>query len=380
MASTATPKSRLRLLTNAEPFGFGPTAAIADCFPYLREEFATIGYVGRGHTLSLQRKLPYDRLHNISGLSGPAESKELKAIFADYEVLLTAMDFTVAEQALKAGLTVCIYDALTWYWQTIPPVVRKCKYIAQDFFGVSERLGREQSSFKAPVVVPPIIAPATPQWSNRQKVLLNLGGLNNPYWSSEGTLAYARLIVESFRKSGVANEESTVIAANASLAQDLKEFGVTNLSRDEMQRVLSEARWALMTPGLGNIYDAGRYGTPTVWLPPANDSQGQQLQLLSQHGFVDGAIHWHDLVTQGEIDYREDQQTVLKQVAACVNQASACPRAGRKLVNLMAREGRSVSNKALGQCTALIFQFGSGGAKRVAELVAQHARKECRHV
>lgn len=30
-----------------------------------------------------------------------------------------------------------------------------------------------------------------------------------------------------------------------------------------------------MTPGLGNIYDAATFAKHVVWLPPANDSQGQ---------------------------------------------------------------------------------------------------------
>ena len=38
--------NKKRLLLNAEPFGFGPTAAIADCFPHLREHFGKVGYGG----------------------------------------------------------------------------------------------------------------------------------------------------------------------------------------------------------------------------------------------------------------------------------------------------------------------------------------------
>jgi hypothetical protein len=66
MAKKNTEQTKQRLLLNAEAFGFGPTAAIADCFPFLKERFSTIGFIGSGHTLDLQRPLAYDAIHDVS--------------------------------------------------------------------------------------------------------------------------------------------------------------------------------------------------------------------------------------------------------------------------------------------------------------------------
>ena len=135
MEKPATTASKARLLLNAEPFGFGPTAAIAECFLHLRPLFQTIGYLGKGHTLDLQKPLPYDRIHDLEREENP------EAVFADYDIFFTALDFEMAGKALAHGLTVIIYDPLTWYWKTIPAVVRDVDlYIAQNFFGVEERL------------------------------------------------------------------------------------------------------------------------------------------------------------------------------------------------------------------------------------------------
>jgi len=128
--------NKKRLLLNAEPFGFGPTAAIADCFPHLREHFGKVGYVGVGFTLDLQRPLPYDSLHDVTGVPAELSDAVLADIFSQYDIFLTALDFCMAEKARAAGLTVVIYDPLTWYWKTIPQVVKDADlYIAQDFFG-----------------------------------------------------------------------------------------------------------------------------------------------------------------------------------------------------------------------------------------------------
>ncbi len=386
--------NKKRLLLNAEPFGFGPTAAIADCFPFLREHFAKVGYVGVGFTLDLQRPLPYDSLHDVTGVSQELLDAVLADIFSQYDVFLTALDFGMAEKAKAAGLTVIIYDPLTWYWKAIPPVVKDADlYIAQDFFGVRERLEQEAHLFNAERVrvVPPIIGGVAHASGVRDTVLLNLGGLNNPFWSAEGTLAYARLIVEAFASvSGnveVIITANKCIAANALIAQELAEFGVKNLSRAEMQEVLKGAKFALMTPGLGNVYDAARFDIPTIWLPPANDSQGQQLFMLLEAGMVDGHVDWHHLLPGKAIDYSAEQTGVLKKISEAVARTCGSKTAKKVLERHLAEsiesvlraidyrlETRRSSAKrppVLSLTSQLVDKFGAGGASEVARLTAE---------
>jgi len=372
MDSSVTSLSDQRLLVQAEPFGFGPTAAIADFFPHLRQRFQFIGYVGEGHTLDLQKRLPYDAIHCLS------TGADLGNIFAQYDLFFTALDFAMAEKALAAGLPVCIYDPLTWYWKEIPPVVRQCSlYVAQDFYGVKERIATEHHCFGSPRVVPPIIPGTLPWRGKRQIILLNLGGLSNPFWDQEHTLQYARVMVESFLRAMADHGATTVIAANAWLAGELSRFGVRNFTREEMQEVLLKSKLAFMTPGLGNIYDASRYGTPTVWLPPANDSQGQQRNLLAEHGRVDGAIDWSDFL-EARIDYRADQKLVLSQIAAAACTVSSQRRVQSRLSRLMARKIKRLQTQVVSNCVALTYEFGWGGAERVAELVLEQAREKAK--
>src|SRR5690242_5854427 len=53
--------SKKRVLVTAEPFGFGPSAAAAHFFPYLRPLVQHLAYAGSGHTLDIQRQLGYDQ-------------------------------------------------------------------------------------------------------------------------------------------------------------------------------------------------------------------------------------------------------------------------------------------------------------------------------
>lgn len=375
MARKNTESTKPRLLLNAEAFGFGPTAAIADCFPFLRKHFSTIGFVGTGHTLDLQRPLAYDAIYNASHLSEAA----LNEIFAQYDIFLTALDFVMAEKALGQGLTVCIYDPLTWYWKTIPAVVSAVDlYIAQNFFGVEERLQSAEFAAANWQTVAPIVGqqsenePGGKTDSSKDLVLVNLGGLSNPLWTGNEALSYARQILEAVLPTLAG--QKVVVAANFAISAALAHLGAKNLSREQMQVVLQQAKYALMTPGLGNIYDAARFDTPTIWLPPANDSQGQQLALLNQSSLVDGLVDWHQILPIEAIDYSADQGAVLKSIAAALEQGQTSKRAKTRLAKLLRQQIKALPQNS--RLTALVEQFGSGGAQHVAELVYQQSQRQ----
>ena len=84
-----------------------------------------MGYAGKGHTLDLHRKLPYDSVHDFGAESPEAEKAKFLETAKNFDVFLTAMDFTTAEWAREAGLKVIIYDALAWYWKEVPPITRR---------------------------------------------------------------------------------------------------------------------------------------------------------------------------------------------------------------------------------------------------------------
>ena len=305
-----------RLLLNAEPFGFGPTAAIASFFPHLRDKFDTIGYVGKHHTLDLQRDLPYDMIHDVSDMPKNARWAVLAPIFADYDVFVTAMDYKMAEYAQEAGLKVVYYDALTWYWPEISRSVQDSDlYLGQNFFGVEERLKAVFGERKNVHAVPAIVPDVTPVLAeDREHILINLGGLQNPYWPVEKIADYARSVIRSI-KDVLPKDQKVIIAGSEAIAKLLHDEGITTFPREAMEGVLAKSKIAFMTSGLGNIYDAAAYDIPTIWLPPANDSQGQQLDLLKAQGMIDAAIEWHDIIGCAPVSYIAEQIGVLQKIA-----------------------------------------------------------------
>ena len=350
---------KVRLLLNAEPFGFGPTAAIAAFFPFLRPSCGKLTYAGLRHTLDLQRGLPYDLISDLTGQSPAA----WRSILRDHDALLTALDYDVARLAIDEGLKVAFYDPLLWYHPKIPDVASHCLYLAQDFFGVAERLQANRHLLVHAQIVPPIVDNDRVR-RRPEIVLINLGGIQNPIWPLELSTAYAETIIASIRNSAPSNLPLQ-FAVSDSIARQLSQPDVQCRTPREIKSLMSRSAIAFITPGLGNIYDAAEQGLPTVWLPPANDSQGRQLLRLRQEGFLCAGIDWADLGSP--VNYEQSQNSVLARIATNIQWLAGS--AGQaQLCRLLSTLSSRLLAGADHDSDRLLRLFGSGGAERVATL------------
>lgn len=355
MAYAPMPSSKKKVLMNAEAFGFGPTAAIASFFPQLRGAVETLAYIGEGHSLDLQRPLPYDALYNCTTWR-PAI---IKAIMERYDVFITACDFGMADLAKQAGLEVIIYDPLTWFWRDMPEAAKSCDlYLAQNFLGVRKALqGYLPHMQGAASIVPPILQ--GPQHVLRQgdEVLINFGGLLNPFWDKADAIHYASHIYNSIM-AALPKGVKPIVCASSAIARALPHMNAKSYPRAEMLRLMAKSKLAFMTSGLGNIYDAAQFNLPTVWLPPTNDSQGQQLQMIVAENMVDHHLDW------GNINYYALQAAVMAELVNHVRGLDA-----QKLNAQMAKAYKHVAALKYSQTAKLTERFGVGGAAAVANHV-----------
>jgi hypothetical protein len=305
----------MRVLLNAESFGFGPSAAIAALHPYIKncKLIEVLDYVGNGHSVDLQRKLKYDTVYEMES------TEEFKNLIVNYDVFITALDFEKALWAQECGVKTIIYDTLLWYWRKIPQSIYNCDtYIAQDFYGVKERL--QDLNISNVHIVPPMIQKND---NNKKKVVkenivINFGGLENPHWSILVTTQYIKLMLNYLLPllKNMGYENNIIIACSKSHLPYLSQYNVKNYSYTEMQENYKSAKFVIATPGLGNLYECANYEVPSLFLPPGNDSQGQQLEILKSKGLVDNSIDWSDLGC--DIDYKAHQQEVLKSIKGCI--------------------------------------------------------------
>ncbi|WP_416968870.1 hypothetical protein [Streptomyces sp. 4F14] len=361
-----------RILLNAEAFGFGPAAASALLAEELAACGAELGYIGGGHTLDLQHRPPYTAVHDITDLSEPARLERLRGLAGEYDALLTSMDFALGLTARQAGFRVAVYDALAWFWPWVWPVVRdeSVLYLAQDFFGVRERVAGERELAGRAVVVPPLVEPGAGWAGGGRQVVVNLGGLCNPFWDAGEVQAYARFVVEGVR-GGVPAEYSVAVVTSEGIARELGDSvsGVTvgTYRRAEVLDLLRDAPYTFMTPGLGNIYDAAAVGVPAVLLPATNTTQARQAEAVAANGYCDGHIDWADLGQT--VDFGNgapDMEGVLTSALSELDGDSD----GR----FAHRVKESLTAMGTGRAAGLLTRFGAGGARAAAAAVVEWAR------
>lgn len=169
--------------------------------------------------------------------------------------------------------------------------------------------------------------------------------------------------------------ELPVRLSNARLAKALPGSGLENRDRPGAYDALRAASVAVMTGGLGNVFDAASVrGLPAVWLTPMNDSQGRQLRALEALGLADRFVDWHRF--GGEpIDYHTPQPEVLRAIADRVTRLRNDPCFGAAFIRGIGAAVAEVSGSR-GKAAGLLDRLGRGGLTAAAREVLNGIRPD----
>jgi hypothetical protein len=274
------------------------------------------------------------------------------------------MDWRIADLCVDCGIPVILLDALGWYWRPIPPIVERLSlYIAQDFVGVRERLSRELSGTRM-VIVPPMVTTRSPA-QERDYYLLNVGGLSSPYLFDQTIIQFGKLCASATSRLSVLPWHRL---GNGLLVEGAGEFGFETVSPECALDLLSGCRVVVLTGGLGNIFDvASLRSIPAVFLPPFNDSQGQQLRLLQEQDLLDAWVDWHD-VGFDPIDYSADQPSVMRAIAENTEALAFDDLLRATFIDKVAAAVQRVENREP-RLSRLLEELGNGGISAAANAI-----------
>lgn len=372
-----------KVLLNAESFGFGPSAAIAEIFPFLSGRVSALSYIGRGHSLDLQRNLAYtDIFDYASNRSFEERKKNFSSIAKGFDIFFTACDFELAEWAKELGLKVVIYDPLAWYWPKIPPIVSESDlYIVQNFFGVTERLEKAADRLPPYAIMPALISRIQEPVSkiNKDLLLVNLGGLQNPYIEISDLANFSKIALTAIQEIFESKFSKIIFTTSQSIISGLGDTFSTlkTLQPQEVQRTLKDSDLAIMTSGLGNLFEASAMRKNVIWLPPTNDSQGQQIKLMEQHGMLDAAIDWTDIFEEEDpIDYFSSQEEVMKRIVFFMRKLANESSAQEKFKLVLGDRFSLIHNKKQNSLGNLADFFGINGGRQTAEYFLDWASQQ----
>jgi hypothetical protein len=360
------------ILATAEPFGFGPSSSLVQFLVRAPQVAPRVRYLGTAHTLDLMRGVPglEDRSEDCD-LGTPEGRARFREALEDAEALISSCDAPAAALAVEAGVPVALYDPLAWYWPELSPVAPRVDlYLAQEFFGVRERLAR--ADVPGRMVVPPLTPGVAPE-TTRTGSLVSLGGLRNPAFDAETCAVYAAHVLGAAWKV-LDRWGPTTWLTSKEVAARVPGLEVGTYTPAQVHERMAVAGVALMTPGLGQIYEASALLLPTVWLPPANDSQGRQLRALQARGLAAGAVDWHEVVGGDPVDYDAPQPAVLAEIAGRMAELAASVEAQDRLAELL---GAAVERTKTHRdpLPGLTERFGAGGATVVGRALDRWAAR-----
>jgi hypothetical protein len=288
----------MKILIEAEAFCFGPSAIAASIVGDLTSRGFSVDYVINDSKVLVSDRLLVNKFIAVQNLA--------TNMLQNYNYVVVVMDWEFAKTCVEAGCKVIFVDALAWFWKDIDPVVNKFEaYLAINFIGVQEVVSKIENpnSF----VIGQCIKP-TNKVAKSDAGIFSLGGVTNPLLANDSASIYAGIMVDSITRT----KQRVLICGNRSL--DLR---LRTESKNVFDSSLRSAKFFVGTSGLGHITECISYSKPALFLPPVNDSQHRQLQLLSHRSSNWNQISWEDLGYS--IDWSLSQENIMVQIKDCIN-------------------------------------------------------------
>ncbi len=352
------------LLCTAEAFGFGPSAALHQIHPHLRELGYDLSYLGCGWTLEMHTRGMYQSVQDVD-VRKPDGRALCRQALANTPALLSVCDLKAAQVGVESGAPTILYEVLAWFRRPAPPVYRRVqRLVCPDFFGVREAL--QESGVMNAHVVPPLMPVAAADVVKDAGVVVNLGGLQTPYTDVRSCAQYAQRMVDAVG----ALLGPPLVLTSATVGQYLERCEVRTVGPVQARSYIAKARCSFLTGGIGNIMDAAGLQAPVCFLPPMSQSQGLQLALLRQHVPMVPTIAWREIAANAPIDYHAGHTEVMPAIAQRIAAASAP--AGTKRLHACIRQALDAldqPNAGHALHDALLQRFGRDDGRQAAAAI-----------
>ncbi len=276
-----------RVLCTAEAFGYGPASKLVALLHWFAPpQPVEFTFVGDGIACELCRTGPFNR-YVCGNPTDLGQHSPFQRELAGHQAIISAMEFMPLASARRAGLVTVLFDSLFWFWPEMPCNLDDVDlYLCQNFVGVKERgaaCGRSNL-----LVTPPLTLAVPAEGGGGSVVVMNLGGMDNPFAPREKLIAYAicmfgltseacryaRLSLEVYGRRWIVEELRQRFPGSAAVFDSLPPTQFL----DRLRR----ACCLITSPGLEVLYEAFTLGVPVFLLPPQNNSQAYQAQCLQE--------------------------------------------------------------------------------------------------
>ena len=369
-----------KLVFTAENFAFGPIGKLLDVVELLKKQGHELTFAGFGTSLQLAKNYPFDAIHEID-TDNPKFVSKLEEIILEADMLISSMDIPSIIVAKRLGKLTTWIDCLFWFWDYIPPQVLNVDlYIAERLMDDLANEKKFAGTIKNLFRVGPIIGKMN-RGSRRNQVLISYGGGEAPYWYKAGRdtnypFVMTNILLKSIKWN---NFDKVIVATSERIAKELSgrfsgsTFEFKTLAHDKFLDELSHSEIILITPGLVTAELSFESGTPTIFLPPSNNSQYLQLDQFIAYDLASAHAHLSDFMPRLElkgVPIRDSTKMILKQLEE-FEQSSEVQKSVGERINRLIQEKDKWSSKFVSNGKKFIDSLGGNGAHAAADKINQ---------
>ncbi|MGW1053487.1 hypothetical protein [Streptomyces sp. NPDC002521] len=295
-----------RIIATAENFAFGPAGKLITVAERLSQQGHQLTFVGYGTAFQLARRSGFWEDVVERDTDGESFGRYCQNSLRGFDLLLSCVDRSSAEEAKRLGVPVVWLDPLSWWWDELPNWVSDLDLrITQRSIGSEpSRRPSHQHKSRNHVVVGPIVEsiPRPDPRPSAADLLVNFGGGEAAGWYELGKdTNYPLVVVEALHSHVDLNRFSSVtitggerFVSECSRQWPDSPYSFGCLGHKEFLTRLASSCAFLTVPGLEAPLEAWSVGIPTLFLPPSNSSQYVQLDEYRRQGVAAASIHLRD--------------------------------------------------------------------------------------
>ena len=171
-------KKNKTILCDAKAFCFGPISKLLTVSEKLYDKYRIVFLVsGTSKMLS-----EHTRADEIIECDTENENDLIihEDLFKSADLFINIMNPISARFATDRKLPIVEIDSLFWMWESISEEILNSEiYFIQDFDGVAEQMKKFSGKIKNPILVGPIIKDVPSNVTKKNKLLINLGGMES---------------------------------------------------------------------------------------------------------------------------------------------------------------------------------------------------------
>lgn len=307
-----------RIILTAENFAFGPIGKLLDIAEELKKRGHNLTFAGYGTSYQLAKNFPFDTLIEID-TDNPKNNDSLIEIIKNGQVLVTSMDLASVIAAKKAKVPVVWIDCLFWFWTSISDVLFDIDiYIREKSLKDDVNDKKYATKIKNLYTVGTII-PKVKSIKREKQAIISFGGGEASYWYKEGVdTNFPTMMTEILSKYvNWSDFEKIIVTTNERIVDELaakfpeSKFTFTTCgSHTGFLKELAKSEIALITPGLVTSQSVFDFGTPTLFIPPSNNSQYIQIEEFKETGLAVASVRLDEFLPKLQLRGRNPHDTV----------------------------------------------------------------------